>query len=193
MFLLLTGISVLARPAMARQDDLDPSIRNESSLHPAPAGAAPRIDDVVGATTCSGTLDNPDILRKIGLSPADLIRPAGRTGVQCTVGDFDGNGYLDFALWGFDGQRRTRRYLVLFFEKDKLIRSTLIEGHQVGRLLVHYPPRKQAGEHGEPVSAHDGLFEIGETNDYDDVTKGTVYLFDSRTGTFSQVKFGEEK
>ena len=175
---------------MSSQENLysDNGLKNESSLHYEAKSASHGVDDVVGATFCTGTVSNPDDLKKISLSESDLEK-----GVPCTVGDFDGNGYADFALWGANKQRKTRSYLVLFFDRDKLIRSTVIESSHPGRLMVYYPPRKSIGKHGEPISSFDGLFEIGETKGYDDETKGTVYLFDSKSGNFRRIKFGGEK
>lgn len=188
MLVLALGVLVSPQLSAAHQENLNNGIKNESSLRYESANEPARFDDVVGATVCSGTVSNPEELKKIALSEADL-----KEGVHCTVGDFDGNGYMDFALWGFNKRRKTRSYLVLFFEKDNLIKSALIESKYSGRLLVHYPPRKSVGKHGEPVSSLDGLFEIGDTNGYDDETKGTVYLFDSKSGGFRKIKFGGDK
>lgn len=188
IWILALAVLVSPRLSVAYQENINTDIKNESSLQYESGPIQPRIDDVVGATFCKGTLSNPEDLEKIGLSEADL-----RNGVHCTVGDFDGNGYMDFALWGNSKPRSTQNYLVLFFDRDKLIRSTIIESKHSGRLLVYYSPRKSIGKYGEPISDVDGLFEIGETGGYDDETKGTVYLFDSKLGNFRKVKFGGEK
>lgn len=179
--------------AMARQDELNPKTKNESPLRFLSKDAPARGDDVVGATFCSGAVDSATKeLERIGISKEDL-----RNEVYCTVGDFDGNGYLDFAIWGGNKQRKKwpdyQNYLVLFFEKDKLIKSISIKSDHPGGLLVHYPPRAQSGPNGEPISTNDALWAIGETNGYDDVSKGIVYLFDLKSAAFKKLQFGGRK
>lgn len=199
--IMFGAIAVFLFPphVLALQDDLDPKIKNESSLEFVPKGSTLRgkgvINNVTGATYCSGSVEKSEELKRVGISTLKLsgFLSFFVGSVQCTVGDFDGNGYLDFALWGYNEQTKKNSYLVFFFEKSKLLRTILIESKKSGHLLVHYLPRKVAGKHGEPVSAHDGLFEIGETSGYDDETKGIVYLFESQSGKFKEIEFGEKK
>lgn len=82
-------------------------------------------------------------------------------------------------------------YLVFFFEKQKVIRSIPIKT-QPGFNLVHYPPRGKVGPNGEPVTKNDALWVCGETEGYDDTSKGMVYLFNADTGKFKTVRFGKK-
>ena len=90
-------------------------------------------------------------LKDIGISIYDIIR-----GISCIVGDFDGNGFADFAFAGkmeIDGIDKS--YLkVLFYEKGKMSRSILLPGD--GYFL--YRATKSIGIFGEPASKTDGLF-----------------------------------
>lgn len=130
---------------------------------------------------------------KIGISKNKL-----KELVQCTVGDFDGNGYLDFVIWGIDKTKKIKdnvqwsdgeNYIVLFFEKSKIIRTTKIK---TTSYLVHYPPRTKKGPNGEPITNKDALWVWGETDDYDDYSKGKVYIFDSKSENFKIIPFGKK-
>lgn len=188
---ILISLTLLSPLSMARQDALDPSIRNESPLKYSNADSPNKVD-VVGATFCSGgTEELIDQLEKIGISKDQLVQE-----IHCTVGDFDGNGYMDFAIWGNSskniGKPDYKNYLVLFFEKDQLMYSKKITSKHEGSLLVYYAPRSQIGVNGEPVTPYDALWEIGETFGYDDLSKGQVYIFDPKSKEFNRTQFGNK-
>lgn len=106
---LILGIFILNFYFLhAQQDSLNPNIKNESTLNYERTQKINRYTDVVGATYCFGTLNkyNEELL-EIGIKPEKLKNDT----VQCTVGDFDGNGYLDFALWGLDKEKKTRNFM----------------------------------------------------------------------------------
>jgi hypothetical protein len=194
--LLLVMIILLAtQNLLAQQNELNLNMKNESPLHIQPKDAPNQITDAIGSTYCSGILDTClEELRQIGISKTRLSKK-----VQCAVGDFDGNGYLDFALWGIDTTRKFqyniqwsdgKNYLVLFFEKSKIIRTIKIKT-EPGNCLVNYPPREKRGPHGEPPSKNDALWIWGDTNGYFDTSKGTVYIFDLKSNNFKTLDFGK--
>ena len=118
-------------------------------------------------------------LNDIGFGDHDIIR-----GLSCIVGDYDGNGFADFAFQGeklVDGTLET--YLkVLFYEDKKLTRETLLRGD----FFFLYPAANEEGEFGEPLSETDGLRIPGEG--------GTthVFLFDPETENFVVSEHGSE-
>ena len=197
--LLITGLIFLVfiSDGFSQQIKLNPNIKNESNLHLQSKNAPNRITDVIGATYCYGTVDDVSMIQinKIGISKNKL-----KELVQCTVGDFDENGYLDFVIWGIDATKKNKdniqwsdgeNYVVLFFEKSKIIRTKKIKTTP-GFYLVHYPPRTKKGINGEPTTAKDALWTWGETDGYDDYSKGNVYVFDSKTENFKIIEFGKK-
>ncbi len=118
-------------------------------------------------------------LDDIGFYDHDIIR-----GLSCIVGDYDGNGFADFAFQGeksVDGIRNT--YLkVLFYEDKKLIREVLL----LGDLFFLYHATKEEGEFGEPPSKTDGLTTGGEGDNTH------VFLFDPETEKFIESEHGSE-
>ena len=118
-------------------------------------------------------------LTDIGISDADLIR-----GLRCVVGDFDGNGYVDF---GFQGRTQSNtkafpEFKVLLYFKDKIILTEIIEGSD----LFLYPATDREGEFGEPVTKTDGLVIWGEGGNT------IVYLFNPKSGKFERWEYPSE-
>lgn len=177
----------------SQQDNLNSNIKNESNLEFEKNRSTNRITDVEGATYCHGELNGYEKeLLKIGISTEKLKNEF----VQCTVGDFDGNGYLDFVIWGLSPKEHKsirwsdcENYFVVFFEKNQVIHSAKIKTEK-GSCLVHYPKRKTIGENGEPISKNDALCVWGSTDGYDDYSKGIVYFYDTRNKEFKTIKFG---
>ncbi len=192
--LIINCVFVLS--GLGQQNIINQNIKNESRLYLQSKDAPNRITDVIGSTYCHGDLDTClDKLNAIGISRSKL-----RKSVQCTVGDFDNNGYLDFAIWGMDTTKKhqyniecsdAENYLVLFFEKSKIIRTLNIKTTP-GFYLVYYPPRYKIGVNGEPITNKDALWICGQTNDYYDESKGTVYIFNSKLGNFDTINFGKK-
>ena len=179
----------------AQQNVLDTNILNLSSLKYEKERIINRITDVTGATYCSGTLPEYEKeLLEIGITQKRLKENT----VQCTVGDFDGNGYLDFVFWGLDEKEKHgtlwsdyENYFVVFFEKSKVINTIKIKTEK-GLCLVHYPPQSEEGHYGEPISKNDSLWTWGTNDDgYDDYSKGIVYIYNKNLEKFDRVKFGE--
>ncbi len=179
----------------AQQNDLDTNILNLSSLKYEKKRIVNRITDVTGATYCSGKLPEYEKeLLEIGITQNRLKENP----VQCTVGDFDGNGYLDFVFWGLDEKEKHgtlwsdyENYFVVFFKKSKVINTIKIKTEK-GLCLVHYPPQSEEGHHGEPISRNDSLWTWGTNDDgYDDYSKGVVYIYNKNLGKFDQVEFGD--
>lgn len=185
----LLVISVLnIHCGMAQQNNLNSKIKNESQLRLV-QDSATMSTDIIGTTYCSGSVDTcANFLEEIGITKTKLAKK-----VRCTVGDFDGNGYLDFAFWGIDksGEPDYENYVILFFDKAKTVRCLKIKTPS-RNLLVYYSPRQKVGPHGEPKSINDGLWLLGETNGYDDDTKGIVYIFNLKTNKFDAINFGKK-
>ena len=118
-------------------------------------------------------------LDDIGFYLPDIIR-----GLSCLVGDYDGNGFADFAFQGeklVDGTHR--RYLkVLFYEDKKVTREMLLRGE--GFFLYH--ATKEEGYFGEPPSETDGFSTGGEGDNRH------ILLFDSETETFMESEHASE-
>ena len=121
---------------------------------------------------CWRNRDGSVPLNDIGIDDHDILK-----GLSCIVGDYDGNGYVDFA---FEGKKTIDRkvisYLkVLFYEKKKVIREILLPG---GYFFL-YPATDKKGSFGEPASKNDGFEIPGEGG----TTR--VYLFDPTTEQFN--------
>ena len=71
---------------------------------------------------CSGKLEPQANLHEIGVSEARL-----KEGTVCVPGDFDGNGYLDFAFWSdLMANEHRRIFKVLFFDKSGVSRTQVL-------------------------------------------------------------------
>ncbi|MCU0361645.1 MAG: hypothetical protein MUF75_13215 [Bacteroidia bacterium] len=190
---LLLLIFIFGLLTKGQQLDLSEKVKNDSPLRLQAKDSPKKITDVIGATYCFGDLDTClNLLINIGVSKYRLTKFT-----QCTAGDFDGNGFLDFVIWGHDTTKIKdegidwpdyENYLVLFFKGTGVVRTELIKTEK-GLPLVHYPPRLTKGPNGEPVSKTDALWTWGQTDDNDDYTKGTVYIFDD--GRFTSISFGQ--
>lgn len=171
----------------------DTSILNSSGINYFPITKVSNQNAAIGASFCRGILKkHPSNLTEIGISPQISTKDC-----NCTVGDFDGNGYLDFAFWGIDKSNPIHNglnnldyenYLILFFEKAEIVKTELIKT-EPGFALVYYPPRHETGPNGEPVSNYDALWICGESNGYDDYSKGTVFIYDLQSSTFKNIEF----
>lgn len=119
-------------------------------------------DRVVG--TCSGLIDDAAGLTKMGISKAKL-----KQGVRCVVGDFDGNGYVDFAFAAtrrheeLNGRRsHSQDFVIIYFFKKQILKNELIEHPRSTDGLALYPPRKKEGQNGGPPTKTPGLVDWGE-------------------------------
>lgn len=173
-----------------------PSLKliNESGITYSPITIVSNQNSTLGASFCKGVLMNhPISLIEIGITPEIL-----ESDCNCTVGDFDGNGYLDFAFWGIDKSNPKNQsglnnidyenYLVLFFKEEHIIQTAYIKT-EPGFPLVYYPKKKEIGQNGEPVSKNDALCIWGESDGYDDYSKGKVFIFDTHSLEFNSVEF----
>jgi hypothetical protein len=70
-------------------------VKNESSITVTKSSESISPESQYYGFKCSGLLQE-SILKRVHLAPVDL-----KNGVDCAPGDFDGNGYLDFALFNF--------------------------------------------------------------------------------------------
>lgn len=124
--------------------------------------------------TCSGKLKD-SFLAESGISKGQL-----KKGVRCVAGDFDSNGFLDFALFGRRGKELVLG--VLFFEKAVVIRRQLLTDLKLGTRSEEeagvglYPSGFQ-GEAGEPKAKADGLFRWGKKDD-DERSHFAVWFYD---------------
>jgi hypothetical protein len=110
---------------------------------------------------CSGSINDSTILDKIGLKEADL-----KKGVECVVGDFDGNGCLDFALYGRIIHEppvidHPEALGVIFFQGSNIIKTQALKDQHFSAPEL-YPAKTKKGPFGEPISKTPGIVEWGE-------------------------------
>ena len=99
---------------------------------------------VPGECICYGS-PNPELrLNETGPSPEEM-----QEGVRCIAADFDGNGFIDFALPGSEGIVN-----VSMNNGNGFFQAARIDA---GGLLELYAPRESVGEHGEPKTKYHGL------------------------------------
>lgn len=128
---------------------------------------------------CWRNRDGKVPLTEIGILDTDLIR-----GIRCIVGDFDGNGYVDFAFQGRTTSNNTAvpAFKVLLYLQETIIFTEVIQGADV----FLYPATDQVGEFGEPMTKTDGLVIWGEGGNT------IVYLFNPESGTFESREYPSE-
>ncbi len=85
---------------------------------------------------CTGLAHYTAAIFDIGLSEKQFKDPHA-----CIWGDFDGNGFIDIAIWGAltesPGYVGTRKFKVLFFEEGRIIKSQIIENANKDTLLLY--------------------------------------------------------
>ena len=121
---------------------------------------------------------------RVRLSDIGIYDYGLRRGMSCVVGDFDGNGFLDF---GFQGRtsseaRQVKTFRVVFYGEADVIRTVDLRGE--GYFL--YPATDLEGQFGEPATRVDGLTIPGEGD------STFVYLFDPKTLTFRESEHASE-
>lgn len=150
------------------------------------ASQPPKNEPVImyNATDGSCHTQNEEIvslLKGIRLSQAAVLK-----GVRCIRADFDNNGSYDFVFFGpFDdkafwkaepGEARFQYeplFMVIFFEKDKILKSQILKNHGKDHIALYGPTAKE-GEFGEPPTDKPGLVQYGEGGDT------YIYLYDLR-------------
>jgi hypothetical protein len=123
------------------------------------------------AKICQGSVPSNVDLHSIGLSAEDL-----KKGVSCVAKDFDGNGYLDFVLYGAWVKSENRRYsLIVFYDGPSALKTQIIpeaveifDDNDPDRVL--YPKNK--GQAGVIKRSHDNTMAI----------YGVVYFFNKKKG-----------
>lgn len=78
--------------------------------------------------------------------------------------------------------------MILFFKETNIIETEFIKTDP-GFPLVYYPVRHEIGPNGEPISNNDALWILGETDGYDDYSKGKVFIYDKQNLEFKTVEF----
>lgn len=195
--LFLTFLLLSIEITFGQVNKPDSSVLNESGINFTTITKGSSINSIPGASFCKGFFEkHPKVLTDIGISALILNKEC-----NCTVGDFDNNGYLDFAFWGIDKSEPIRHgvnnldyenYVVLFFNKSNIINTKKIKT-EPGFPLVYYPKRSQTGDNDEPISNKDCLWVWGSTEDgYDDYSQGTVYTYNNYTKEFDKIKFPYE-
>lgn len=152
----------------------DQQSKNLSSIH-----YKPEKTDAYLPGRCSGKVGSDAQLEKVGLTNEML-----KVGVQCVAGDFDGNGYLDFALYGSKVSKLKyleRDYRIIFFDREHVIFVSQIRNisdySEPLPLQLYYKGIK----YDEcPKPKNEGLYSpgAGEFN--------TIYLFDKNKKIFTK-------
>lgn len=122
---------------------------------------APRSDDfrvkdprcVPGRCVCFPTRSAAASLKNAGISST-----IPRTGVDCVVADFDGNGAMDYAIPLGEGEAS-----VLLYDRRGLLKEVRLDAEGV---LEPYAPRRTRGANGEPASENYSLLVrwVGQTH-----------------------------
>lgn len=138
----------------------------------------------LGACLCRGKLGE-----KVELARMAEIRSRLSKGVACLASDFDGNGFLDFALlrqgWNEDSNAiGTTDVLVLMYGPDGWIRSVALPRRVSISSFELYRATGEAGPFGEPASETDGLVDEGEG--------GSTFVFLYKRGLFEVSEHASE-
>ena len=150
-----------------------PIPRNLSLIVTAPAG--PTQSDP-GVSKCSDLGRYRDSLGDIGLTASGLTKD-----LDCVVADFDSNGYLDFVIWGplepgRQGLRGTRKFKVLFFDAQSIMRTEVIRKEDYDHALLWPRGSGHSGACQVSPQARDGVKLPGEGG-------GTwFYIYDPASG-----------
>ena len=139
---------------------------------------------------CNGQVDKGKDGKLITISEIGISEDTLLEGINCVAGDFDGNGYLDFLLFGeyIDEPpvvAHPKHYMILMYDKQKVIRKIIQSKYGLNHPLV-YSARPNVGEFGEPATKNDGFYEPGEG--------GTTYIFlyNMKTKQFDISEFASE-
>jgi hypothetical protein len=129
---------------------------------------------IAGAQICQGAVPSNVNLGSIGLSSGNL-----NGGVGCIAEDFDGNGSLDFMLYGAYIKAEGRRYsLIIFYEGPSVIRTQMIpEALEIFKSTdserSNYPKYKNVV----------GLIKHAQGD------RGIVYFINQKSGKFKKVPY----
>jgi hypothetical protein len=131
--------------------------------------------------SCKGAVPKDVNLKAAGLSADDL-----KKGVSCVAEDFDGNGYLDFVLYGSKdtkllGDQEVTvgiKLLVLFYKGKELLKTQLIRNG--AKVFVFDPKDPDRINYPEYDSKHPALIRPGEGD------RGYVYFFNPKTASFEE-------
>lgn len=157
----------------------------DDSVPPAPAGVKMTGTNLLKQVgQCQGLERYATNLSDIGITERQLQKP-----LSCIWGDFDGNGFLDFVIWGtlteHPGFVGIRKFKVLLFNAGRIIKSQIIENENKDTLLL-YPKTRKTGEFGEPPTKLDGLVQWGEGG------PTYIYLYDQRSSKMQRHEFPSE-
>lgn len=174
-FVFLLSASI---PVHANQKPLPANLKNESGI----SYNLEAILGELGRSICKGGFPND-----VNYAPLAYEKQNFEKGIDCVVGDFDGNGYTDFALNG----RTSKIILVLFFEKNKLIRNELIKS-KLTSPASYYAASSKMGPCGESASSLPGLFQMA-TDRYNMWTaaEGQIYFYNPATQKMQAKSFGK--
>ena len=122
-------------------------------------------DEVSGPNhICKGKIETSQILKGIGLSPGAL-----KNGTPCVAGDFDGNGFIDFAfLKEIGNEEYTHNYkaVVIFYGDKGIIHTSSLKVS--GHLILTCPKcdqeksRDGIAQYGSGDMAHTLFFDKAE-------------------------------
>jgi hypothetical protein len=144
---------------------------NSSDLHV----SEKKFNDFPTNHICSGSVPANVDLASIHLTPEDL-----KKGVSCLVGDFDGNGFIDFMLYGGRTAKENQHGLILFFKGASVLRTQVIDA--VDLLAIFEESDKERANYPK-YKGIPGLIWHAEGDGAD------VYFYDKKTSLFKKVPY----
>lgn len=141
---------------------------------------------------CKGSVPKTVELESVGLSASKL-----KDGVSCVAADFNGDGFLDFVLYGSKGQTEVIHYdratktrvtktvevgrnlLAVFFQGPGVLRTQLIKNSAEVFIFEAKDPNRKKYPKANPLLP--GLLRPGQGD------RGWVYFLNEKTGLFEEV------
>lgn len=147
-----------------------------------------------GSMLCKGSMEDAHAFAEAGISLAQL-----KEGIDCVTADFDGNGYLDFVLYGSKRMEIVRWYdevskinrekkvsvgrnlLILFTHKKNIMKFQVIKN--ASEVDVFGVKDKRRKDYPKVDQSLPGLIHYAEGD------LGHVYFFNRKSGLLEESKY----